>query len=188
MSLLSREAWTLASWSSDLMPAEARSLTCRSSTGSASVHARRRRSQVTVGWASPIDIHTCSRIVAEQIAWKSRIFRREECTSVFLRILRKRQRAVTSTCHSPFSSQSQEESFSSRLLQTACMSGWVTLSVARSPFLLFRASRGFLGFAQAGGRRARELRACAGVILVRARGSQPPPPYCKKCRHLCQKM
>ena len=32
MSLLSREAWTLASWSSDLMPAEARSLTRGSST------------------------------------------------------------------------------------------------------------------------------------------------------------
>ena len=58
----------------------------------------------------------------------------------------------------------------------------------------------FPGFAQAGGWRARELRACAEVILVRARGSQPPPPYCKKnagtfakkCRHYtlhrCTKM
>ena len=27
---------------------------------------------------------------------------------------------------------------------------------------------------------ASEQRACAGVILVRARGLQPPPPYCKK--------
>ena len=44
---------------------------------------------------------------------------------VFLRILWKRQRAVTSTCHSTFSSQSQEESFSSRLVQT-CLSGWVS--------------------------------------------------------------
>ena len=42
-------------------------------------------------------------------------------------------------------------------------------------------SRGIpAGFARAGGWRASELRACAGVILVRARGSQPPPPYCKK--------
>ena len=191
-SLAKRGRWApgLATWR-PLRPALWRVRAQRSALHS--VHARRRRSQVTVGWASPIDIQTCSRIVAalskgEQIAWKSRNLRREECTSVFLRILRKRQRAVTSTCHSTFSPQSQVESFSSRLLQSVHEWLGISLSVARSRFWLFRTSRGF-------SRASREQADGARVSCAHAQGlfwcehvdRNPRPHIAKKCRHLCRK-
>ena len=55
MSLLSRETWTPASWSSDLTPAEARSLTCGSSTKR--LRARSSKKKPGDRWLSIADRH-----------------------------------------------------------------------------------------------------------------------------------
>ena len=164
------------------------------------MHARRRRSKVTVGWASPIDIQSCSCIVA---AWAYPTDRPKIKTrridSVFLRILRKRQRAVTSTYRSTFSSQSEEESFSSRLLQS--LHEWLGSTFGCAVAVLTLTCKSWIPGARKQAEDAPVSWAHAQGLFWCEHVDRSPTPYCKKktagtffkkCRHYtlhrCTKM